>query len=389
MQLRLVVLACLVLGLHGSQRAEVLTDENFHALIKGDTWIVDFFAPWCGHCKKLAPEMDKLVSMVEGVAKVGTVDATANKGVANAFDVHGYPTLKLFQNDGATVTDYKGPRDADGLQKFIKKMESSPIETLSTQEQLESYTAAQPTGFVLLPQASDAVATAFKSLATVRQADVYFAITEVPFAGIEGEPVNEAQHAVVALADGEVRSVLAKDQPADALTAFIEDNYLPPCPELTMGSFYDFVNSGKQTVVALLDPAQEKPTAEYKEWICAASKQHKQYRFGWMNAEQHSKFVTSLSVTAEDTPTLAVLDAPAKLHFIHRNASLTREQFLVAVQEGQVPVEGEGASWWHWVKSNALAFMVVAFVGVVAFLIWLGDPADYPPPPKFADKKTD
>ena len=39
--LRLVVLACLVLGLHGSQRAEVLTDENFHALIKGDTWIVD------------------------------------------------------------------------------------------------------------------------------------------------------------------------------------------------------------------------------------------------------------------------------------------------------------------------------------------------------------
>merc|ERR1712166_1190958 len=191
MQLRLVVLACLVLGLHGSQRAEVLTDENFHALIKGDTWIVDFFAPWCGHCKKLAPEMDKLVSMVEGVAKVGTVDATAIKGVANAFDVHGYPTLKLFQNDGATVTDYKGPRDADGLQKFIKKMESSPIETLSTQEQLELYTAAQPTGFVLLPQASDAVAT-----------------------------------------------------------AFIEDNYLPPCPELTMGSFYDFVNSGKQTVVA-------------------------------------------------------------------------------------------------------------------------------------------
>merc|ERR1711865_461907 len=166
-QLRLVVLACLVLGLHGSQRAEVLTDENFHALIKGDTWIVDFFAPWCGHCKKLAPEMDKLVS----------------------------------------------------------------------------------------------TCTAFKSLATVRQADVYFAITEVPFAGIEGEPVNEAQHAVVALADGEVRSVLAKDQPADALTASIEDNYLPPCPELTMGSFYDFVNSGKQTVVALLDPAQEKPTA--------------------------------------------------------------------------------------------------------------------------------
>jgi protein disulfide isomerase len=379
---RAVVLSCLLLGLHAaSKNAEVLTDENFHAQIKGDTWIVDFFAPWCGHCKRLAPEMDKLVPMVDGIAKVGTVDATANKGVANAFDVHGYPTLKLFQNDGKTVTDYKGPRDAEGLQRFIKKMESPPVEIISSQEQLEAYAKVQATGFVLLSTASKGLTTMFTNLATVRQADVYFAITEVPFSGIQGDEVNEAKDAVVALADGEVRAVLPSENGEDGLGDFVEHNYLPPCPELTMGSFYDFVNSGKNAVVVLVDPAKEESASEFKQWICGAAKKNLQYRFGWMDAEQHSNFVTSLSVTAEDTPILAVLDAPAKLHYVHRNASLTREQFLVAVQAGDVPTEGEGASWWHWVKTNALAIMVAGFIGVVAFLIWLGDPADYPPPP--------
>lgn len=388
--MRLVVLSCMLLALHASKKAEVLTDESFHAKIKGETWIVDFFAPWCGHCKRLAPEMDKLVGMVDGTARVGTVDATANKNVANAFDVHGYPTLKLFQNDGKTVTDYKGPRDAEGLHRFIHKMESPPLELLATGEQVEAFAAAQPTSFVLLSSASDSVRSAFKTLASARQAEVYFGVAKVPFSGIEGDVVDEGQHAVVAIADGKVRTTMALSASADELMAFIEDNYLPPCPELTMGSFYDFVNAGKQTVVALIDPAQTDPTTEYKEWICAAAKKSSAYRYAWMDADQHSKFATSLGITADDTPVLAVLDAPSKIHYVHRNSSLSRDQFLTAVKAGEVPVEGEGASWMHWMKSNALAFMVVAFVAVVAFLIWVGEPADYPPPRITQEsKKTD
>ena len=73
-------------------------------------------------CDRLAPEMDRLVKMVEGTARVATVDATANKAVADRYGVHGYPSLKLFTEEGKKVTDYKGPRDADHLAAFIRKM---------------------------------------------------------------------------------------------------------------------------------------------------------------------------------------------------------------------------------------------------------------------------
>lgn len=56
----------------------VLTDSNFDKLVinSGESWIVEFYAPWCGHCKNLEPEWNKLPSLLKGDVKVGKVDAT-------------------------------------------------------------------------------------------------------------------------------------------------------------------------------------------------------------------------------------------------------------------------------------------------------------------------
>jgi len=59
----------------------VLTDENFDEIVYHgtDIWLVKFYAPWCGHCKKLAPEWNEAATKLRGKAKLGKVDVTKEK----------------------------------------------------------------------------------------------------------------------------------------------------------------------------------------------------------------------------------------------------------------------------------------------------------------------
>ncbi|CAN0428597.1 unnamed protein product, partial [Phaeothamnion confervicola] len=75
----------------------------------------EFYAPWCGHCKNLAPEWDKAATLLKGVATVVAVDATQAGGLAQKYGVQGYPSIKVFGADKRSPTDYNGPRTADGI----------------------------------------------------------------------------------------------------------------------------------------------------------------------------------------------------------------------------------------------------------------------------------
>jgi len=72
--------------------------DNF--LKENKVTMVEFFAPWCGHCKNLAPEYKKLAKALNGIIKIGAVDADqeANKPLAGKYGVQGFPTLKIFVN---------------------------------------------------------------------------------------------------------------------------------------------------------------------------------------------------------------------------------------------------------------------------------------------------
>lgn len=100
-----------------------LSPDNFDHRVKDSdgVWIVEFYAPWCGHCKSLAPEYKKAAKALSGIVGVGAVDCDVHKSLCGQFGVRGFPTIKVFGSDKGKPQDYQGARNAEGIAQEAAK----------------------------------------------------------------------------------------------------------------------------------------------------------------------------------------------------------------------------------------------------------------------------
>ena len=129
-------------ALCAAARAEVvvLETKTFEAAVgDGSFWLVEFYAPWCGHCKKLNPILDEIAPEAEAKygLKIGKVDSPKWKALADAHGVKSFPTLKYhtatapgkFPVENWSL--YKGGRDKKSLLRFAERMTSPAITAVS------------------------------------------------------------------------------------------------------------------------------------------------------------------------------------------------------------------------------------------------------------------
>ncbi|XP_016339279.1 protein disulfide-isomerase A4-like [Sinocyclocheilus anshuiensis] len=117
----------------------VLTKDNFDDVVNNaDIILVEFYAPWCGHCKSLAPEYEKAAKELRNRTPpipLAKVDATAESDLTTRFGVSGYPTLKIFRKGKAF--DYNGPREKFGIVDYMSDQAGPPSKQVQTLKQVQ------------------------------------------------------------------------------------------------------------------------------------------------------------------------------------------------------------------------------------------------------------
>ncbi|XP_050514158.1 protein disulfide-isomerase-like [Diabrotica virgifera virgifera] len=207
----------------------VLTKDNFQGVLNDNEFVlVEFYAPWCGHCKALAPEYAKAAQQLEQQGsniKLGKVDATEEGSLAEQFNIRGYPTLKFFRN-GSPI-EYSGGRQADDIVNWLAKKTGPPAKDLSSVEAAKEFIEGHNVvvvGFFSEQTTSNEVAKNFLKVAS--------GLDDIPFGISADQAVRDefeaADNSIVLFKKFDERKVAYEgDADEDALKKFIQSNALP------------------------------------------------------------------------------------------------------------------------------------------------------------------
>lgn len=122
-------------------------DFDSHIKNTNHTSIVEFYAPWCGHCQSLKPAFEKAAKSLSGLAKVAAVncDEESNKPLCGQMGIQGFPTLKIVRPGKKTgkpsIEDYKGARSAkaiveaviDKIPNHVTRLKDAELESWSSE----------------------------------------------------------------------------------------------------------------------------------------------------------------------------------------------------------------------------------------------------------------
>jgi protein disulfide-isomerase A1 len=284
----------------------VIKTDNVDKALENKYILVEFYAPWCGHCKALAPEYAKAAKTLKDEGseiKLGKVDATQEPTLAEKYEVKGYPTIKFFK-DGKP-TDFQGGRQAAEIVNWLKKKTGPPATTL---ESVEDSTKFAEKGDVVIvgffKDLESADAKAFLEVASETD-DLPFGITSKD--DIFKEHKVDKDSVVLFKKFDEGRNDLSADIDAKNIKEFITANSLPTVIEFTQESAQKIFGGDVKNHILLFISKKSDDFEKHQDSFKEAAPGFKgKVLFIYINIddEDNNRILEFFGLKAEDCPSV-------------------------------------------------------------------------------------
>ncbi|QSZ29983.1 hypothetical protein DSL72_004501 [Monilinia vaccinii-corymbosi] len=302
---------CVALALAGAAIASAsdvasLTKDTFPDFVKeNDLALLEFFAPWCGHCKALLPEYEEAATTLkEKKIALGKVDCTEEAELCQSFKVEGYPTLKVFRGMDH-VSPYSGPRKAAAIISYMTK-QSLPAVSILSQDTLEDFKTADKVVLVAYFDAEDKTSSAtFTTVAEkLRDSYLFGASNDAALAKAEGVKFPSV---VLYKSFDEGKAILPGAFEAEAIEKFAKTSSVPLIGEVGPDTYAEYMASGTPLAYIFAETPEER-TALSEALKPIAEKHRGAISFATIDAKAFGAHSNNLNLEADKFPAFAIQD---------------------------------------------------------------------------------
>ncbi|KAI1368824.1 thioredoxin-like domain-containing protein [Xylaria arbuscula] len=281
-----------------------LKKDTFDAFIKENSLVLaEFFAPWCGHCKALAPEYEEAAtSLKEKDIKLVKVDCTEEQDLCQTYGVEGYPTLKIFRGPD-NITPYSGQRKSAAIQSYMIKQSLPAVSELNA-ETLEDFKTADKVVLVAYTDASDKASSEVYNTIAEKFRDNYLfgATNDAALAKAEGVT---APAIVLYKSFDEGKAVFSEKFDEDAIVSFTKTASTPLVGEVGPETYSDYMSAGIPLAYIFAETAEER-----KELGDALKPVAEKYRgkinFATIDAKSFGAHAGNLNLPTDKFPSFAI-----------------------------------------------------------------------------------
>lgn len=315
--LHLIFFTLCLVAVRAGDDVVVGTKDNFEELVaKDDLTLVKFYAPWCGHCKKMAGDFKDAATELKGKAVLVDLDATVEKDVASKYEIRGFPTLKLFSK-GEVVSDYKGGRTKDAIVKYIERALLPSVTECADADAVAAFVKENAGKAVVFGAALDKLASPL-SKASMSLRDVmadFIAFGSVSDLSLLKKYSDEVvADSVLLIRDDETTAVFTGE--GEKLESWAKEASLPLFAELSRDNASLYTELDNPIFILFQDPA--KKDDKVNDAVIEIAKKHRgsgKVTFTWINIDGLKSFAEHIGV-ADKSPAIAIYGFKSDMKYV-------------------------------------------------------------------------
>ncbi|KAJ3287283.1 protein disulfide isomerase A [Rhizoclosmatium globosum] len=310
----------------GPSDVVVLTDKTFSKWVKGeDLALVEFYAPWCGHCKALAPEYEiAATELKDQNIKLAKVDCTVETETCKEVGVSGYPTLKVVRK--GAYSDFKGERKAPSIISTMKK-QALPALSLVKAADIEDFKTKDKV--VVIGYFSDKISKKFKAYEAVANAlrdDFVFGYTNDKVEGVKTPAIT-----LYKSFDEGSNKYTGKFTEED-LTSFIKVNSVPLIDEIGPENYQKYVQAGVPLAFTFVENDDQRK--ELTEVLTPVAKANKgKVAIVFIDAVKFGSHAKNLNLKEGEWPSFAINEPQKNLKFPFKGKKITTKAISKFVEQ--------------------------------------------------------